>query len=415
MEQAVTVPSPRPSEYADLDRAVRVLRETRTAWARLPLGDKIEYLGELRARARRVAPAWVAAALTAKGIPAGSPLAGEEWMSGPWALIAGIVGLERTLTRLAEGADLLAGYPVRERDGRAVVRVFPATLFDRVLLSGYSAEVWMRPGVGPDRLREHMASFYRRRDPEGAVALVLGAGNIASIAPLDVLNQMMAEGRVVVCKMSPVNDYLGPFLERVFAPLVEAGFVRFAYGGADVGEHLVQHDGVDHVHITGSAKTHDAIVFGPGEEGARRKASGEPILHKPSTSELGGVGPTIVVPGPWSEADLLFQAEHFATQKLHNAGFNCIASQVLVLHDEWPLRARFLELVREVVKSQPPREAYYPGAAQRQREAVRTHPDHETLGGIVPRTRLRSVDPDSDDDALTTEVFGAVWGGFERL
>jgi hypothetical protein len=38
--------------------------------------------------------------------------------------------------------------------------------------------------------------------------------------------------QVVVVKMNPVNDYLGPLLRKAFAPLVEAGFVEFAYGGA---------------------------------------------------------------------------------------------------------------------------------------------------------------------------------------
>ena len=53
------------------------------------------------------------------------------------------------------------------------------------------------------------------------------------------------------------------------------------------------------------------------------------------TSELGGVGPTIVVPGPWTDADIEFQAEHILTMKLHNAGSNCVAAQVLVLPREW--------------------------------------------------------------------------------
>ena len=49
---------------------------------------------------------------------------------------------------------------------------------------------------------------------------------------------------------------------------------------------------------------------------------------------LGGVSPTIVIPGKWSAADLRFQAEHVATQKRHNNGFNCIASQVLIISSE---------------------------------------------------------------------------------
>ncbi|MFF8871449.1 hypothetical protein [Streptomyces massasporeus] len=49
-------------------------------------------------------------------------------------------------------------------------------------------------------------------------------------------------------------------------------------------------------------------------EGAGRKKAGTPLLDKPATSELGGVSPTIVLPGGWSEADLRYQLEHIATR-----------------------------------------------------------------------------------------------------
>ena len=64
--------------------------------------------------------------------------------------------------------------------------------------------------------------------------------------------------------------------------------------------HLVGHSLVDEVHVTGSDKTYEAIVFGPGEEGARRKAAGVRAVTKPVTAELGSVSPVIVVPGTWS-------------------------------------------------------------------------------------------------------------------
>ena len=49
---------------------------------------------------------------------------------------------------------------------------------------------------------------------------------------------------------------------KAFAPLVEAGFVAFAYGGAEQGRFLCHHKLVDRIHLTGSAKTYDAIVWG---------------------------------------------------------------------------------------------------------------------------------------------------------
>jgi aldehyde dehydrogenase (NAD(P)+) len=271
----------------------------------------------------------------------------------------------------------------------------------------------MEPGVTAEGLRDHVAGFYRRETPPGKVALVLGAGNIASIAPLDLLHELYAEGAVAVVKMNSVNDYLGPFFEEAFAPLVSRGFVAFAYGGADVGAYLASHPLVEEIHMTGSERTYDAIRFGPGPEGAARKRRGEPWNPRRITAELGGVGPTIVLPGTWSPADLRFQAEHVVSQKMHNGGFNCIASQVLVLPRSWPQRDAFLDAIRRAFRSVPPRHPYYPGAAARQAAAVAAHPQAELLdapGSVdVLRTFIPGIDSaDTDAHAFREEFFGGV-------
>jgi aldehyde dehydrogenase (NAD(P)+) len=218
---------------------------------------------------------------------------------------------------------------------------------------------------------------------------------------------------VAVLKMNPVNAYLGPVFAEIFASFVERGFVRIAYGGADVGAHLAGHRLVDEIHITGSESSYDAIRFGTGPEAAERKRRGEPLNPRRITAELGSVGPTIVLPGPWSRADLRFQAEHVASQKLHNGGFNCIASQVLVLPEAWPQKGEFLDVLRDTLESLPPRPAYYPGAAQRQRRAAEAHPGAELFG--IPdaegasRTLIPELDPSARDlPAFTEEFFGAV-------
>jgi len=36
-------------------------------------------------------------------------------------------------------------------------------------------------------------------------------------------------------QMSPVNEYVGPTLEKIFAPFVEQGYLVFVYGGVEVG------------------------------------------------------------------------------------------------------------------------------------------------------------------------------------
>ncbi|HZZ65174.1 MAG TPA: aldehyde dehydrogenase family protein, partial [Candidatus Baltobacteraceae bacterium] len=129
-------------------------------------------------------------------------------------------------------------------------------------------------------------------------------------------------------------------------------FLKFAYGGADAGSYLCAHPLVDSIHITGSEQTHNAIAAAIG-------------TAKPITSELGNVSPTIVLPGPWTRSDLEFQAQNIATQKAHNAGFNCIAAQVLIVPQGWEHTEELLDAIAGVFTSMEQRPEYYPGSTAR--------------------------------------------------
>lgn len=280
-------------------------------------------------------------------------------------------------------------------------------------LPGYTGEVWLRPGVTLEQAKAGIAGRLWETGLPGEVGLVLGAGNNNSIPALDTLAKLYQDNAVALVRLNPVNAYLEPTLQRVFAAFIKRGLVRITSGGADTGAYLVGHPEVDTVHITGSRDSHDAIVFGPGEDGARNRAERKPLVTKAVTSELGGVGPVIVVPGRWSEAALRQQARHLATQRLHNSGFNCIATQVVVLPEHWPQADRFLHHLRQAFYDAPARPGYYPGAADRQRSAVNSHPRSELLGGdpAVPRTLLTDLDPDDRDvPAFRNEYFGPVLG-----
>lgn len=392
-------------------RAVDELAVGKKNWARLPLSEKIGYLGKLRPRVLAVAREWVELAVRAKGITPGTPLEGEEWISGPYAVLSWMAAVTPTLEALAAGRDPLRGLPVRERgDGQTIVRVAPYDFKEHLLLHGFSAEVWMEPGVTPRTLCDGVGGYQTHPDHDGRIAVVLGAGNIASIPALDLLYKLYHDGEVVVVKMNPVNDYLGPVYEKAFAPLVDDGYLRFVYGGAEVGEALCAHPAVGTVHITGSERTHDVIVYGAGPDEADRKARDERLLDKPITSELGGVGPTIVVPGPWSKADFRFQAEHIATQKLHNDGFNCVASQVVVLPRDWSGQTRMIDALRHALKTAPARPPYYPGAEQRLDAAAAAYPGAEQFRvGNETRTLIVGVDAnDPDAYAFNEEFFAPV-------
>jgi aldehyde dehydrogenase (NAD(P)+) len=396
-----------------LDRDVAVLHASARDWVTTPLAEKRELLEALRLATAEVADEWVHVSCQGKGIAMSSPAAGEEWMSGPYALLSKVAALIQVIEQLEAGTNPLDRIRMRTLpSGQVALRVFPAVVQDRVVV-GYAANVWLRPGVTLEQAKARVARRLRDQDQPGQVSLVLGAGNISSIPPLDGLAKLYQDNAVALIKLNPINAYLEPVLNRAFAPLVERGFVRITAGGTDLGSYLVGHPEVDSIHITGNNASHDAVVFGPGEEGARRKNAREPLLNKPITSELGGVGPVIVIPGPWKDSTLRLQAQNLATQRLHNSGFNCIATQVVVLPQSWPQADQFLDYLRQAIREAPHRPAYYPGASDRQLGAVEAHPEAELLGGDpdAPRILLADLHPDNaDEPTFRTEYFGPVLG-----
>ncbi|WP_405009132.1 aldehyde dehydrogenase family protein [Kitasatospora sp. NBC_01539] len=396
-------------DTALLDRAVAELRAGAPSWSATPLAERIALLERMMPRIADGAAEMAAAGAHAKGYGPRSPWAAEDWIGAPWALAQNVGAHLHVLRRLAAGREPLDPRAVHVRDGRTVVDVFPATGWDALLLNGFTAEVRMRVGTTARQVRDRAAGPYRGRPTGPAVALVLGAGNVAAITALDVLHKLYAEGQVVVAKMNPLNAYLRPHFERVFAEFTERGWVRFVDGGAAEGAHLAAHPGVDAIHVTGSERTHDAIVWGTDEQAERRRRDDTPLTDKPFSSELGGVSPYIVTPGPWSDADFRFQAEHIVTSKMNNSGHNCIASQILLVPRAWNGTERLLAEIRTVLRALPPRSDYYAGAAQRLAAVRRAHPQAESHadGGC----RLLVPDITGHDDMLITgEVFASALG-----
>ena len=391
-----------------LDQALSELEQNKQRWPMVSVAERIAILDEIKNCLMPVAAAWAETASRKKGIPAGSSLEGEEWLSGPYSLKSYCNALMDTLSKV-DGKKHLEGLPLRELpNGQLAARVVPHSLWDRLLLSGVSAEVWMEPGVTRANLAQHTASAYDpSHDREGKLALVLGAGNISSIAPLDCLHKLFAEHQVVMVKMNPVNEYLTEFLAPALKPLIDRGVLRIVHGDAGVGQYLCTHPLVEEIHITGSGAARDSIVWGSGDEAAANKQAGTPRNKRRITSELGAVCPTIVVPGPWSKADIVFQSEHVATQKLHNSGFNCIACQVLVVPQDWSLKDDFLQQVKKTIAASTPRTLYYPGVKARLADF-----HGATMGSSAPQPSsseqclISSFTARANRDAETNEVFG---------
>lgn len=392
-----------PTSQSRIDEALAILEDHKREWVALDIDERIELLERLRDGMAEVAEAWVEAAVRAKGMELGTSEEGEEWMAGPGTVLRNITLLITSLQDIRDyGVPQLPKPAFARPDGQVVAPVIPANGWDGLLFQGFTAEIWMQPEVTLDNLTDTQAAFYRNPQPQGSVALVLGAGNVASIGPMDALYKLFVEGQVVILKMNPVNEYLGPFIDDAFAPLRERGFMRVVYGGVAEGEYLCNHPLVEEIHITGSDKTHDAIVFGIGDEGARRKAENDPRNERELTCELGNVSPVIVVPGPWSSSDLEFQGVNLATSLVNNAGFNCTATRVILQHEQWDKREAFLDSLRKALAAAGDRRPYYPGAEDRQRTFVEHHPAAEQIGtkgkGFVPWTLIHHLDPNDADD-----------------
>jgi acyl-CoA reductase-like NAD-dependent aldehyde dehydrogenase len=403
-------PEPPPSipatPIAELDAVVARLGPNKDKWANLGIPERIALLEKCAPLVQEQAKAWAVSGCRAKGIDPDSPLAGEEWLAGPYQVARNI---RVYIDALKAGGQPAPKKLTKATSGHTVAHVYPMSQKDALFFPGVTAEVWLEKGKPVTQ-----GAIYREKGPKkGKLSLVLGAGNISCIGPMDVLNKLIIENEICVLKMNPVNDYAGPFIKASFQPLVDAGYFDVVYGGAEVGKHLTHHDGIDTIHITGSATTHDFIIWGDTpDEIAKNKAAKTPKLKKPISSELGAVTPLLVVPGPWTDADIAFQAEHVAAMVAHNASFDCNAIKVIVVAKGWPLRQKFLDAVAKALSEVPSRKAYYPGALDRYQKFVNHYPQSKVLSEtgpeIVPWTMIPEVPLKEGEYALSNEAFCGV-------
>jgi len=406
---ATDAPKVSATPIEECDALVERLAANADDWVRTPIERRVHLLNRCVVRTEAVAEDWVRAACRAKALDPCGPRAGEEWLAGPMTTIR---NLRLLADALEQGGQPAPAKLEQRSSGQWVAQAFPINTWDKLMFSGFSAEVWIEPGEEPTQGR-----IYREKAqgdvPPGKVSLVLGAGNVASIGPMDALYKLFVEDEVVIVKTNPVNAYLQPFWEEAFRPLIDEGVFCVVRGGAGVGSHLVHHPKVDTIHMTGSDRTHDAIVWGADpQEQARRKASGERLVDKPITSELGAVTPVLVVPGPWSDSDVDFQARHVAGMIANNGSFNCNAAKVIALADRWPQRELFMERVEPHLAGTPPRVAYYPGAQRRYQAFLDRYPQAKPLGPrsdrVVPWTIIPEVPAAPGEYALTSEAFCGV-------
>lgn len=391
----------------ELEAKLEQLNARRQEWCDVGAKERAALLRACIATTLRVAPEWVRLVCRAKGIDPASEQVGEAWLSGPMTTI-------RTLRVTAE--SLLhdaAPSPrrIRRRGDQIIATVTPQSRLESLSMGGLVGEIWLEPDAAATQGSLYRDSDHPARDV--GLALVLGAGNVSAIAAKDIVYKLVADNEVVILKMHPVTSYLTSVFERAFEPLIAAGYLAICEGGAEVGEFLCGHGLVTSIHLTGSDRTFDAIVWGgSSEEQSRRKAAGDPLIAKPVTAELGCVTPVLVVPGEWSDREVAYQAASVAGMVTHNASFNCTAAKAVLTAAGWPQREQFRDALRQALRDAPPRQAYYPGAQKRYQQFVDAYPAAEVLGarpdGAVPWTLLPDVAPLRSEYALSHEAFCGV-------
>lgn len=399
-----------PTPQAELDAYVTELQANKETWATLELDERIEILDAILIDLNAVGDEWVSASILAKGNQGNDAAEAEEWTMLSYALrLVRLLGESlRDIQR--SGRPQIPGSLDTLPDGQVRARVFPVDRYDSIMFSGMTAEVWMQPGISIEEVVDGQARFYRDGSGKGNVVLVLAAGNASFLVTTDFMYKLFVEGSVVILKMNPVNSYLGPIIAKGFRALIERNFLRIVYGGAAEGNYLCHHPSVDELHMTGSNKTYDAIVFGPGEEGAQRKAQRRPLVEKRFTGELGNITPVIVVPGPWTPKEIDYWGAKLASWLIINAGFNCLTPRVIIQSAAWEHRQSLIQVIGQTLARVETRKAYYPGAQQRHEEFLAAHPTCQQYGaagdGKLPWTFIQDVDANNTDDiCFKSEAF----------
>ncbi len=391
------------AEEAALEANLNSLSAKKTEWAQLPISEYIEIIDEILREIPAVEAAWIAACLDTNGGQPGSLTEAEAWFN--LSIIYRLLRfLRASLARLAKDQSPFPPQKLhRNAFGHLEAPLLPSSLFDRFSLPGIHASVWL------DTENNSQAAAYQHPS-QGSLCMIFGAGNVPAVVPIDLLHKLFVERQVVIVKTNPVNENMLPSLKRIFDPLIRRGYLQIISGDIAEGGYLAHHPQVDELHITGSDRTYEAILFGPGEAGQRRKAQKKPLLTKRFTAELGNISPVIIVPGPWSEADLRYQSRKIGSWLMPNSGHNCVTPHVLINHQNWDQRQSLNQFIASFLNQNPARDAYYPGSRDLHRAFLNAHPDALQLGqpqeDFLPWTFIPDLDPnDREEICFNREAF----------
>ncbi|WP_447644982.1 aldehyde dehydrogenase family protein [Nocardioides zeae] len=251
--------------------------------------------------------------------------------------------------------------------------------------------------AGDDQLQ------YTRREPLGVVAGILPWNSPLMIAAMKV-PAALAAGNTIVLKAAEDAPLTILRMAELVAPHLPDGVLNVLTGyGAEVGEALVQHRGVDKVSFTGSSRVGHHVA----------SAAGERLAHV--SLELGGKSPNIVFPDAATGDRLAATATGVLTaMRFTRQGQSCTAGSRLFVHRD-VYDAFLAELVSQVdrlVVGDPLDEATDMGAIinQKQFDQIKSYiADGRAQAGVeVPLDRSEQVPDGLDGFYQGPTIFSAV-------
>ena len=340
----------------DIDRNINSLRVNSKEYSKIENSKLISLLEESINNIKEVAYYWATISAEKKGVT-GTAGEGEEWLGGPFATVFGMQYYIDTLKDLNKPLD--SNLFNNELN---TYKVFPNNFLEKIFFPFISAEVKFNKNIKFNEIEEYRG-FAMRYSHDSSISLILGAGNVSCIPLLDAIYHLVAKRSVVYIKLNPVNDYLLPVYEKVFKNFISLGYVVITKGSIDESKYMTNHNGIDHIHLTGSDETYEHIVYGKLLNDDEKKLKNiKKVNNKSFSSELGNVTPIIVHPGNWSNSELKFQARKIVTAKLNNGGFNCISAQIVILPEEWNQTDKLIKYIKMYMKKIDDRLSYYPNS-----------------------------------------------------
>ena len=263
---------------------------------------------------------------------------------------------------------------------------------------------WMQPQKVKIPIALNPGSALIKHEPLGCV-LIIGPWNYPFSLTLQPLISALAAGNTVVLKPSENAPNTSNLIKKVISKIFPSNVVRVFEGDGLVAEELINKS-FDHIFFTGGGTIGKKVM----------KAASTHLT--PTTLELGGKSPAIVLEG----ADLEITAKRIIWGKGLNAGQTCIAPDHLLVEEH--LTIPFVELMKKAITTfygkNPLNSNHFAKIIntyhfKRLKELIDQAKEKKQIifGGEVDKNKLR-ISPtlikikDRDDPLMKEEIFGPI-------